>query len=52
MIMLDLYVQWESLRVHQANKQDATDLSIQSGQIVNVLEKTSEDCKLLMIVWQ
>jgi len=26
---------------------DSGDLSVQSGQVVNVIEKTSDDCKLL-----
>jgi hypothetical protein len=27
---------------------DYGDLSVQSGQVVNVIEKTSDDCKLLL----
>jgi hypothetical protein len=35
-----LEIGWHALSV-----QDAGDLTIQAGQIVNVLEKTSDDCK-------
>lgn len=28
---------------------DSGDLSVQSGQVVNVIEKTSDDCKLLLV---